>query len=268
MIPKVIHYCWFGRKALPESARRCIESWRRFFPDYEIRQWNEDNFDVNAIRYTREAYEAQKYAFVSDYARFKILYEHGGIYFDTDVEVIKPFDDILVQGPFMGLETNPVFKDGEGSLGQQIVSSGSINPGLGLAATPGLGIYKAILDKYDALRFKGADGALCLTTVVQYVTSVFIDKGLEVKPGIMEFSGVRIYPIDYFNPKRFDGRIVTTPNTHSIHHYTASWYSTKQRIVMWIIKHIGLWPGRAVSLLWNNPLKIAPRIIRFMQVGK
>lgn len=268
MIPKVIHYCWFGRKALPEAAIRCIDSWRRFFPDYEIRQWNEDNFDINVIPYTREAYEAQKYAFVSDYARFKILYDYGGVYFDTDVEVIKPFDDVLTQGPFMGLETNPIFKDGEGPLGRQIVSSGTINPGLGLAATSGMGIYKDILDKYGTLRFKKGDGTLCLTTVVQHVTSVFIEKGLEVKLGIMESAGIRIYPADYFNPKRFDGKIVITPNTHSIHHYTASWYSPKQKIVMWIVHHVGLWPARVVSLLLKNPFRAIARVKRYIAEGK
>ncbi|MDE6612292.1 MAG: glycosyl transferase, partial [Muribaculaceae bacterium] len=104
MIPKTIHYCWFGRNPLPESALKCIASWRKYFPDYQIIEWNEDNFDVNAIPYTAQAYAAKKYAFVSDYARFKILYDHGGLYFDTDVEVIKPFDDILERGAFMGFE--------------------------------------------------------------------------------------------------------------------------------------------------------------------
>ena len=105
MIPKIIHYCWFGRKALPRSAKKCIESWKKYLPDYEIKEWNEDNFDVNMIPYTQEAYSAKRYAFVSDYARFYILYHYGGIYFDTDVEVIKPIDDILEKGAFMGCET-------------------------------------------------------------------------------------------------------------------------------------------------------------------
>ena len=104
MIPKIIHYCWFGRNPLPESAQKCIASWKKFLPDYEIKEWNEDNFDVNIIPYTKEAYEAKKYAFVSDYARFWILYKYGGLYFDTDVEVIKPMDDIIERGPFMGIE--------------------------------------------------------------------------------------------------------------------------------------------------------------------
>lgn len=117
MIPHVIHYCWFGHKPLPRAAKRCIASWRKFFPGWEIREWNEDNFDVNCIPYTAGAYAAGKYAYVSDYARFKILSEHGGVYFDTDVEVIAPFDDILARGGFMGYE-----------------EPGELNPGLGMAA--------------------------------------------------------------------------------------------------------------------------------------
>ena len=98
MIPKIIHYCWFGRGPLPELAQKCIASWKKYLPDYEIKEWNEDNFDVNILPYTAEAYQAKKYAGVSDYARFWILYQYGGIYFDTDVEVIRPIDDIVVRG--------------------------------------------------------------------------------------------------------------------------------------------------------------------------
>lgn len=95
MIPKIIHYCWFGGNPLPELAQKCIASWKKFLPDYEIKEWNESNYDVRKIPYIEQAYNAKKYAFVSDYARFDILYQYGGIYFDTDVEVIKPFDEIL-----------------------------------------------------------------------------------------------------------------------------------------------------------------------------
>ena len=103
-IPKVIHYCWFGRNPLPEMAIKCIESWKKFLPDYEIKEWNEDNFDIRINPYVEEAYHMKKYAFVSDFARFWVLYNYGGIYFDVDVELLKPIDDILAKGPFMGLE--------------------------------------------------------------------------------------------------------------------------------------------------------------------
>ena len=104
MIPKIIHYCWFGGNPLPKSAIKCIESWKKYLPDYEIKEWNESNFDFSKCAYAREAAEKKKWAFVSDYARFKILYQYGGLYFDTDVEVIKPLDDIIAAGPFMGAE--------------------------------------------------------------------------------------------------------------------------------------------------------------------
>lgn len=104
MIPKIIHYCWFGGNPLPELAKKCIKSWEKYFPDYEIKEWNESNFDFNSCNYVKEAYEARKWAFVSDYARFKILYEYGGIYFDTDVEVVNSMEDILKKGAFIGRE--------------------------------------------------------------------------------------------------------------------------------------------------------------------
>ena len=121
---KVIHYCWFGGKPLPRSAEKCIASWKKFLPEYEIRCWDESNFDVNAIPYTREAYAAGKYAFVSDYARFWILYHNGGVYFDTDVEIVSPMYDILETGSFLGVETRNS-------------SMITVNPGLGFAASRG-----------------------------------------------------------------------------------------------------------------------------------
>ena len=132
-IPKIIHYCWFGGKELPESAKKCIDSWKRFFPDYKIKEWNESNFDINYCDYTKEAYEAKKWAFVSDVARFKILYENGGFYFDTDVEVIKSFDDIISNGAFMGFEND---------------KKCLVNPGLGLGVEAGNQFYKEMLDLY------------------------------------------------------------------------------------------------------------------------
>ena len=105
MIPKIIHYCWFGGAPLPRLACKCIDSWKKFFPNYEIREWNEENFDVDRLPFTREAYAAKKYAYVSDVARFYILYHEGGIYFDTDVEIAASFDDILTHGAFMGMQS-------------------------------------------------------------------------------------------------------------------------------------------------------------------
>ena len=209
MIPKKINYCWFGGNDLPNDAKKCIESWKKFCPDYEIIEWNESNFDFNECEYAKEAYEAKKWAFVSDYARFKILYENGGLYFDVDVEIVKSLNDIISKGPFMGTENE------EKKL---------INPGLGLAATPKLGIYKEILDFYHTIHFINKDGTNNLKTVVEYTTEILKSHGLRNVKGIQDIDGITIYPKDYFNPMDMDtGKIKLTDNTVSIHHYAASW---------------------------------------------
>lgn len=210
MIPKTIHYCWFGRGELPSLAKRCIASWRQFFPDYEIKEWNEDNFDVNIIPYTAEAYKAGKYAFVSDYARFWVLYHFGGVYFDTDVEVIKPMDDVLEKGPFMGFEL----------LG----AKPAVAPGLGLAAEPGMTLYNAILDRFEQMPFLIENGSLNPYTMIPMVTDVLKERGLTGDGMVEQVAGVNIYPPDWFNP--FDdatGRLRKTENTRTVHWFAKSW---------------------------------------------
>ena len=189
MIPKIIHYCWFGRNPLPESAVKCIDSWKKYLPDYEIKEWNEDNFDVNIIPYTADAYKVKKYAFVSDYARFWILYHYGGLYFDTDVEVIKNMDYIIENGPFMGCESDA------SHIKRMTVASG-----LGLSASPQMVIYKKILNKYQSCKFYTSKGSLNQVTVVGIVTSVLFNEGLVNKKGIQKIQGLTIYPKEYFCP--------------------------------------------------------------------
>jgi hypothetical protein len=214
MIPKIIHYCWFGGNPLPELAQKCIASWRKYLPDYEIKEWNESNYDVHKIPYIDEAYNAKKYAFVSDYARFDILYKYGGIYFDVDVEVIKPFDEIIKNGGFMGFES----KDG-------------VAAGLGIGCNAGLGIVYQILEFYSTLHFLNPDGSFNVRTVVEYVTQILRKNGLEMKNTIQSLDGLTIYPSDYFCPKSpVTGKITITGNTFSIHHYDASWLSEKARL--------------------------------------
>lgn len=214
MIPKKIHYCWFGRNPLPESAQKCIASWRKYLPDYEIIEWNEDNFDVNSIPYTAQAYAAKKYAFVSDYARFKILYEHGGLYFDTDVEVIRSLDDIIAAGSFMGFEIDPDGKE----------YCGAVAPGLCLGASPNMDLYSEILDTYNSFNFLNEDGSQNLKTVVLYITEILEQRGLSSSKGIQQIDDLTIYPKEYFNPlDSLTGRLKTTPNTRSIHWYSMSW---------------------------------------------
>lgn len=215
MIPKKIHYCWFGGNPLPKSALKCINSWKKFFPDYEIIEWNTDNYDVNKAVYTKQAYQAKKYAFVSDYARFDILYNEGGIYFDTDVEVIKPFDDILKNGAFMGCEI-------DGDL---------INPGLGIGAEKGMDFYKKILDYYNKIEFLNKDGSINTETIVLKTTRLLKEQGLKSIFGIQKIDGITIYPKEYFNPLNSNtGELNKTENTHSIHWYSMTWLSNAEKI--------------------------------------
>ncbi len=217
-IPQIIHYCWFGGKPLPKLAEKCIASWKKYLPDYEIKRWDESNFDVNIIPYTAQAYEARKYAFVSDYARFWILYKYGGLYFDTDVEVIRPMDDIIAAGPFMGCENPATDGAAPNHLG--------VNPGLGLGVNPGLGLYKSILNYYQKINFKLTNGKSNPETVVTHTTKLLIDRGLKKCNEIQIIDGVRIYPNDYFCPiSTVDGKMRITSNTYTIHHYNQSWQS-------------------------------------------
>ena len=217
MIPKIIHYCWFGGKPLPKSAEKCIASWKKYLPGYEIKRWDESNFDVNAIPYTREAYAACKFAFVSDYARFWILYHYGGVYFDTDVEVIRPIDDIINRGGFLGVESN---RNG----------IYTVNPGLGFAATQGTAVIGEMVNLYSTFHFINTDGASDLKNIVEITTDYLSSKGLQNTDEIQECCGFTIYPKDYFCPIDYDTReLKITENTRTIHHYAESWVPRSTR---------------------------------------
>lgn len=215
MIPRIIHYCWFGGAPLSEFAIKCIESWKRWCPDYEIKEWNESNFDLNCCDYVKEAYQARKWAFVSDYARFAILYQYGGLYFDVDVEIIKSIDDIIDKGSFMGQENS---------------SKISVNPGLGLGAVSGLKLYKEILDEYNKRHFFREDGTYEQITIVTFVTNIMKKYGLKNAHNIQVVDGIFIYPKEYFCPMSYaTGIMDITENTRSVHYYTASWHSEEER---------------------------------------
>ncbi|MGV8082858.1 MAG: glycosyltransferase family 32 protein [Coriobacteriia bacterium] len=228
-IPKTVHYCWFGGNPLGPEEERCIASWRKFLPGYEIKLWDETNFDVRCCPYVSEAYDAKKWAFVSDYARFKILYEEGGLYFDTDVEVIRPLDDIIERGPFMGCEADGPEPGGDSRApeGGQTVAAGlglTANAGLGLTANAGLGLYREVLDSYERDHFLESDGTLNQTTVVRRVTDILFAHGMRDETGIQDVAGITIYPAEYFNPKDYlTGEITITDNTRTIHHFRMSW---------------------------------------------
>ena len=212
-IPKVIHYCWFGGNEFPDSAKKCLQSWKRFCPEYEIKEWNETNFDINCCEYVKEAYEQKKWAFVSDYARFWILYHEGGLYFDTDVEVINDIHEIVEKDAFMGCEANYKCAHGLG-----------VNPGLGLGANSGLGLYKELLEYYNKLHFSMTDGSVL--TVVDHTSQILKRHGWIGNGDIERIKGIYIYPPEYFCPLDYTtGKLNITDNTYSIHWYTASWQS-------------------------------------------
>ena len=217
MIPKVIHYCWFGGKPLPQSALKCIRSWKKYMPEYEIVQWNEDNFDVKVVPYVREAYEARKYAFVSDYARFFILYKYGGVYFDTDVEVISRLDDIIESGPYMGME-------------RTLAGDIAVNPGLGFACEAGMPLLAELLDMYSQLHFRREDGSLDTTTIVKYTTDALRRYGYRSENILQKSAGFTLYPTDCFCPLDYaTGKLNITANTVTIHRYAATWHTAKDK---------------------------------------
>lgn len=231
MIPKVIHYCWFGRNPLPKEAIKCIESWKKFFPDYQIKEWNEENYDFNKCAYVREAYQKKKWAFVSDYARFDILYNYGGIYFDTDVEVINSMKDIVEKGSFIGIESgSPEGLYNECINGNVEEMENLVNPGLGIGAEKGLAIFKEILDGYSTRHFIKENGEFDIYTVCYYVTDFLKKKGVTFKNGLAFSAGMIIYPKDYFCPKDYiTGKLYITYNTKSIHHFDATWITPIQK---------------------------------------
>ena len=207
MIPKKIHYCWFGRKELPEKAKKCIASWKKYCPDFEIIEWNEDNIDVYQNQYTTYTYDNKRFAFLSDYLRLLIVYKEGGIYFDVDVEVVRPIDELLENQVFLGFETKDY-----------------INTGLGFGAEAGNAIVEAMIKEYDSLLdgTKGTIGCPILNT--QALTKL----GMVPNGEKQKVENAVIYPIECFNP--YDdptGRLYKTKQTYSIHWYAKSWMDKK-----------------------------------------
>lgn len=207
MIPKVIHYCWFGRGKKPKLAQKCIASWKEFCPDYEIIEWNEDNFDVNMNGYTRMCYEQKKYAFLSDYARLKIILQFGGIYFDTDVELLRPLNQLLTHPAFFGFE-----------------DAAHVNTGVGFGAESGNPAVQAMLAEYDGL-LQGNKGVIGCPILNTTALKKF---GLSLNGKKQDLRVAFIYPVDYFNP--YDdptGQLSKTQNTVSIHWYSKSWMNRR-----------------------------------------
>jgi hypothetical protein len=217
MIPKIIHYCWFGNHPIPMNLQRCIDSWKKIMPDYEIIRWDESNYDVTKCAYMKEAYEAKKWAFVPDYARLDICYTYGGIYLDTDIETIKPFDDLLSLEGFGGMELKKRDTVGGVNVGLAL--------GLGFGLAQGQMMGKIMRDDYQSLHFNKEDGSYDLTPSPVIQTQSLLKYGLKHVNEVQDINGFAVFPTEYFCPmNQFTGELKITPNTHSIHYYAASWY--------------------------------------------
>ena len=200
---------------MPESAKKCIKSWKKYCPDYEIIEWNESNLDIGgAPLYIRQAYEVKKYGFVPDYFRVKIVNEHGGIYLDTDVEIVKSFDSLLSNKCFVGLEN-----DGDDMI--------CVALGLGFGGEKGLPLFDEIANQYNDMPFINEDGSYNMIASPELNNEVFLKYGLNQEDKEQFLRGdIHVYPSEYFCPKSFlDGVIRKTKNTYSIHHFDASWLS-------------------------------------------
>lgn len=223
-IPKIIHYCWFGHGKMPKLAIHCIDSWKKYLPDYEFILWKEDNFDINCNQFVKEAYESRKYAFVTDYVRLYALYNYGGIYMDTDVEVLKSLDKFLEHQAFTGCENERMCVTGI------------------MATEKNHKWIEDLLKEYDDRRFILTDGSIDNTPNTQMITQVTIKKyGWKPKNEHQILKeGLNIYPFDFFCAKNWQtGRIHISENTHTIHHFSGSWHSRMDKLKNKIQRIIG-----------------------------
>lgn len=208
MIPRTIHYCWFGRGEKPELAQKCIASWKKFCPDYEMIEWNEDNFDIQAHPYAKSCYELKKWAFLSDYVRLVVVEQQGGIYFDTDVELLRSPDFLLEHEAFYGFENDD-----------------NVNTGQGFGAEAHHPTIQSMVERYRKLQ-PDAEGIYPCVVCPQLNTKALIPFGLELNGQRQKVGGAEIYPAEYFNPyESTTGRLNKTKNTVSVHWYSGSWMS-------------------------------------------
>lgn len=239
---KTIHYCWFGKNPKSKLILKCIDSWKKYCPDYEIKEWNEDIFDVNCCAYVREAYEAKKWAFVSDYCRFYVLYNYGGIYLDTDVELLRSLESL--ENNFVGFE-----------------NAYTVNSGLIRGAEKGDHICQLMLQSYATDKFVNSDGTLNLTTVCERETNILCQLGMKKDNKLQVVSGTTIYPSECFQPTDMStGKVNPTKNTYSIHHYAASWVSKNDRmrgkIAKWFYRMFGSETANKIRKVFGRNRKI------------
>lgn len=216
MIPKIIHYCWFGRGEMPQLALDCIASWHRHMPDWTFMEWNEENFDVSSLPYVKEAYEARKFAFVSDYVRLFALYNFGGLYMDVDFEVFRPFDDLL---------GHPAFAGYEGSKHSPVMMGVLASEQHGAWVGKQMGLYA---DRHFAM----PDGSYDMTTNVSFLTRHMIEHGLVCDGLEKDFDGLHIFPVDFFCPRQTTGEYFKTENTYCDHKGLDSWSNPKKPLIL------------------------------------
>ena len=225
MIPKIIHYCWFGCGDMPELVQKCLSSWQKYAPDYEIKKWDETNVDVFCSAFMSEAYQMGKYAFVSDYARYKILRENGGVFLDTDVELVRPFSHLLDTEVVLGINKH-VKKD--------VVF---VNPGIFMASVSGSILMEEVLSYYNKVHFVDVKGnANYSYSSPRVLTSILIKRhGFQIVDKTQRLdSGIKVMNSDYFDPinprNLFGCGLQMTENTIAIHHGAASWIPMNKRI--------------------------------------
>jgi mannosyltransferase OCH1-like enzyme len=243
MIPKIIHYCWLSGDAYPQKIRKCLESWKKFLPEYEIILWDTKRFNINDSIWVKQAFEHKKYAFAADYIRFYVLYYYGGIYLDSDVEVLKNFDDLLNLPYFVGAE-----------------KAGTIEAAV-MGAEKGCDWIKICLDYYENRSFVLPDKTLDIKKLPEIMNDVILaikpitrltDEEIQNIKNSNMGDAVYIFPDYYFSPKLFDSReIIITSHTYTIHHYQNSWFSKKAffyyRIRALLIKLFGYQVTRTIE---------------------
>lgn len=213
LIPKKIHYCWFGRGEKPKLVKKCIDSWKKHLSGYEFIEWNEDSFDIESNRFVKEAYEHRNFAFVSDYVRAKALYVHGGIYLDTDVEVLKSFDSFLIHDFFAGFEEKDF-------VGTCVMGSKAAHP-----------LLETYIRHYDEASYVNDDGTFYTDTNVLLLTRLFEQKGFVRDGEFQEKDGIAVYPRTWFSPYDYINSIsYITDDSHAIHHFARLWLPRSVRI--------------------------------------
>ena len=261
MIPKMIHYCWISKEVgnnLPQNVQECIKTWRKYLPDYEIIEWNQNNFDLNISSFVKEAYEKKKYAFVSDYIRLYVLYNYGGIYLDTDVKVLKSFDDLLNNKAFICFE------------GDDAIASSTIG------AEKNNYLIECLLEYYNNRHFINSNGKLDMVPNTTIFANIFKDKGFIINNQFQQNEYITVYPREYFSPRSsITGEINITPNTYAIHLFNSSWIPEKirkrddlykelyklykkrypQKLAHWLAKFVATLKVEGIKGLKNRALK-------------